>query len=165
MGRGARIVVIGQAPGSKVHDSGRPWQDDSGRHLRQWLNVDEQTFYDPKRVGLIPMGFCYPGKGRGGDAPPRPECAPLWHESLVEHASKHALFLLVGQYAHRYYLGNEREKTLTETVKVFKRYLPRYLPLPHPSWRSKVWMEKNPWFQRRVLPILRKEVEQRLSRI
>jgi uracil-DNA glycosylase len=155
LGRGARVVVVGQAPGSKVHETGTPWADDSGDHLREWLGLDEHAFYDARRVALVPMGFCYPGKGEGGDLPPRPECAPLWHARLLAQLPADALVVLVGQYAHENDLGKRRKASLTETVRAFESYLPRFFPLPHPSWRSKLWMKKNPWFARRVLPRLR----------
>ena len=162
VGKKARVVIIGQAPGAKVHESGIPWRDPSGDHLREWLRMDDKTFYDPHQVALLPMGFCYPGKRRGGDAPPRPECAPLWHDRLLAHLPDDVLVLLVGQYAHQYYLGTGRKKTLTETVHAFESYLPRYFALPHPSWRSKLWMKKNPWFSEKVLPKLRQLVARRI---
>lgn len=155
LGRKARIVIIGQAPGSKVHETGVPWDDPSGDHLRAWLELDAAQFYDPKRIALLPMGFCYPGKGEGGDLPPRPECAPLWHDRLRAQLPADALALLVGQYAQEWYLGDARKASLTLTVESFETYLPKFFPLPHPSWRSKLWMKKNPWFARRVLPRLR----------
>ena len=124
--------------------------------------MDRQTFYDPERVALIPMGFCYPGRKGSGDAPPRPECAPLWHARLFECLGDDPLIVLLGQYAVGYYLGKERKKTLTETVRSFSEYLPRYFPVPHSSWRSKIWMKKNPWFETEVLPQLREEVHRRM---
>ena len=159
-----RVIVVGQAPGAKVHASGIPWDDDSGDHLREWLALPRETFYDPTRIGLLPMGFCYPGKKAGGDAPPDPRCAPQWHEPLLAHAGAQPLILLVGTYAQAYYLGAERKRTLADTVRAFEQYLARqfssarYFPLPHPSWRSKVWIKKNPWFSESVLPRLRQEV-------
>lgn len=152
---GARLIITGQAPGRKVHESGVPWQDASGDHLKAWLQVDESTFYDPAQVAILPMGFCFPGKKGSGDAPPRPECAPRWHPALLEHLGRRPLMLLVGQYAQRYYLGGRRKKSLTSTVRSFSDYLPSYFPLPHPSWRSRIWMTKNPWFEEEVLPELR----------
>jgi uracil-DNA glycosylase len=163
LGRGARLVIIGQAPGSRVHESGIPWQDDSGEHLRSWLSATEAQFYDPSQVALIPMGFCYPGKKGKADAPPRPECAPLWHDRLLGQLPDDALILLVGQYAQARYLGAARKKTLTETVRAYKEYLPRFFPLPHPSWRSKIWMAKNPWFEKSVLPHLRRHIRTTLA--
>ena len=158
MGREARILIIGQAPGSKVHASGVPWGDDSGERLREWMGIDEKTFYDAKRVALVPMGFCYPGAGASGDLPPRPECAPLWHARLLSHLPERRLTLLVGVYAQAYYLKGRGKTTLTETVRGFRRHMPRFFPLPHPSWRSTIWVRKNPWFQSEALPALREEV-------
>lgn len=149
-------VIIGQAPGTKVHQSGVPWADDSGDHLREWLGVTREEFYDPDRFALVPMGFCYPGKASGGDAPPRPECAPAWHERIFAMLPANAVFLLSGQYAQRHYLGRTRKKNLTETVRAFEEYLPRFFPLPHPSWRSRLWIAKNPWFTTKLLPALRR---------
>lgn len=154
----AQIVIIGQAPGRKVHESGVPWDDPSGRLLRKWMGVDEAVFYDPKFVALMPMGFCYPGKGKSGDLPPRPECAPLWHELLLKQLRKVRLTLLIGQYSQRHYLGANVGENLTETVRAFEDHLPTYLPLPHPSPRNRFWLSKNPWFEKRVLPVLRKRV-------
>ncbi len=158
MGSEARILIIGQAPGSKVHTSGVPWGDDSGERLREWMGIDEKTFYDAKRVALVPMGFCYPGAGASGDLPPRPECAPLWHARLLSHLPERRLTLLVGVYAQAYYLKGRGKTTLTETVRGFRRHMPRFFPLPHPSWRSTIWVRKNPWFQSEALPALREEV-------
>ncbi len=157
------IVIIRQAPGAKVHQSGIPWDDASGDHLRQWMGVDRDAFYDASRFGLMPMGFCYPGKKGGGDAPPDPRCAPRWHEPLLRHTAPEALILLVGNCAQRHYLAGRAEQTLTETVRHFERFLPKYFPLPHPSWRSKIWMKENPWFARNVLPQLRRETRFRLD--
>ena len=158
LGSGARIVIIGQAPGSKVHQSGVPWQDDSGDHLREWLQVDRATFDDPEAFAILPMGFCFPGRKSGGDLPPRPECAPAWHGRLLSQLPKLRLTLLVGQYAQAHYLAERVKPTLTETVESFADYLPDHIPLPHPSWRSKLWMKKNPWFARILLPTLRRRV-------
>lgn len=156
----ARLLIIGQAPGSKVHRSGIPWNDPSGDRLREWLKVDRSTFYDAARVAILPIGFCYPGAGEnGGDLPPRPECAPLWHERLLTHLPDLQLALLIGQYAQRHYFGAGRKGSLTETVKAFSEYGPRFFPLPHPSWRSPIWMRKNPWFEQLVIPELRKAVD------
>ncbi len=152
----SRVVVVGQAPGTKVHASGVPWQDASGDHLRQWLGVTAAEFYDARRFALVPMGFCYPGKASGGDAPPRPECAPKWHARILELLPSDALILLAGQYAQRYYLGKRAKHSLHDTVSSWREYLPRYLPTPHPSWRSKLWMAKNPWFESELLPVLRR---------
>ena len=153
----ARLLIIGQAPGTKVHESGVPWDDKSGDRLREWLAVDTDTFYDEGRIAIMPMGFCYQGVDKnGGDAPPRPECAPLWHEQLCQHLPNIKLTLLIGMYAQAYYLGPRRKKTMTETVKAWAEYQPEgLLPLPHPSWRSTGWLKKNPWFETDVLPVLR----------
>jgi uracil-DNA glycosylase len=159
----SRILVIGQAPGTKVHATGIPWNDQSGKELRRWLGVDAETFYNTELFGIIPMGFCYPGRGKGGDLPPRPECAPKWHASLLEFMPQIELILLIGQYAQAYYLGQNRRKTLTETVRNFEEYLPKYFPLVHPSPRNKAWHKRNPWFEERVLPVLRANVREVLE--
>lgn len=153
---GARLVIVGQAPGARVHASGIPWDDDSGKRLRDWTGLDEGTFYDSGRVALMPMGFCYPGKGDGADLPPRPECAPLWHDRLLALLPQGRVMLLVGIHAQERYLGKRRQATLTETVRGFAAYLPAFFPLPHPSWRSTGWMKRNSWFAADVLPVLRK---------
>ena len=158
VGREARVLVIGQAPGSKVHASGVPWRDDSGDRLRGWMGIDDETFYDKKRVAIAPMGFCYPGAGTSGDLPPRPECAPLWHERLLSHLPERRLTLLVGVHAQTYYLKGPGKTTLTDTVRGFRRHLPKIFPLPHPSWRSTIWMRRNPWFQTEALPALREAI-------
>ena len=155
--RGARIAIIGQAPGTKVHESGIPWDDASGDRLRDWLRMDKETFYDPARIAIVPMGFCYPGRfERGGDKPPRPECAPEWHEPIFARLPNIELTLLVGMYAQGYYLGDQAGKTLTATVANWRAYLPDRIPTPHPSWRTIGWQKKNPWFERELLPELRK---------
>lgn len=154
----SRIVVIGQAPGVRVHTSGVPWDDPSGNELRRWLGVTKEQFYDPDLFALVPMGFCYPGKGKSGDSPPRPECAPQWHDLILKRLKKVEMTLLIGQYAQQRYLGDRLKPTLTETVKNFKNYLPDYLPLVHPSPRNRIWMKKNPWFERMVIPGLQRSV-------
>ena len=155
----ARLLIIGQAPGSKVHQSGIPWADASGDRLRDWLELDRSVFYDKAQVAILPMGFCYPGAGdRRGDLPPRPECAPLWHERLIRHLPQLETTLLVGHYAQRHYLGTRRKSSMTETVRAFSTYAPQFFPLPHPSWRSLIWMRKHTWFERTVLPELRQKV-------
>ena len=156
----SKILIIGQAPGRKVHESGIPWDDASGKRLRQWLGVDEKTFYDPRNFGILPMGFCFPGTGKSGDLPPRPECAPQWHHTLLKMMPQVRLTLLFGQYAQKYYLGDRRAKNLTETVRQWKQYLPEYLPMPHPSPRNQIWLRKHPWFQEEVLPHLSSTVRQ-----
>lgn len=155
----SKILVIGQAPGSKVHASGVPWDDASGKNLRKWLNVTPEQFYDTSIFGIVPMGFCYPGKGKSGDLPPRPECAPQWHSQILAGLNNVGLVLLIGQYAQGYYLGDSRKPTLTETVRNFKEYLPKYLPLVHPSPRNGIWMRKHPWFEDEVVPILQERVK------
>ncbi len=154
----ARVLLIGQAPGAQVHASGIPWDDDSGDHLREWLGVDRPTFDDPGKFALLPMGFCWPGRKPGGDLPPRPECAPAWHDRLRAFLPRLELTVLIGQYAQAYYLGSRAKDSLTLTVRDFESYLPKELPVPHPSWRSKLWMKKNPWFERKLLPVLRARV-------
>ncbi len=154
----ARIIIIGQAPGSKVHASGIPWADASGNELRRWLGVTNDVFYDNKKFALLPMGFCYPGKGPSGDMPPRPECAPLWHKRVLNNLRQRELILLIGQYSQSYYLGNKAGESLTETVKMYKRFLPEYFPLPHPSPRNRIWQRKNPWFEKQVVPTLRETI-------
>ena len=154
----ARLLIVGQAPGTRVHETGIPWNDPSGDRLREWLAVDHGTFYDESRIAIIPTGLCYPGKANGGDAPPRPECAPHWHPRLLERLPAVELVLLVGQYAQAYYLGARRHQTLTETVHAWREYLSEFLPLPHPSPRNTRWLQVNPWFTRDVLPELRVRV-------
>jgi len=149
----ARLLIIGQAPGTKVHETGIPWNDRSGDRLRQWLDLDRDTFYDVSRIAILPTGLCYPGRlPRGGDCPPRPECAPLWHRPVLEHLPDLRLTLLVGSYAQAHHLGERRKATLTETVAAWRDYLPRFLVLPHPSWRTTAWEAKNPWFTDQLLP-------------
>lgn len=153
-----RLIIIGQAPGTKVHASGIPWDDASGKELRRWLNVTSEQFYHPEKVGIIPMGFCYPGKGKSGDLPPRPECATTWHQQLTTKLPHVELTLLIGTYAQQYYLGSKAKKNLTETVYHFEDYLPQFIPLPHPSPRNRFWMKKNPWFEESIVPYLQKRI-------
>lgn len=155
----AKIIIIGQAPGTKVHASGIPWDDASGKELRKWLDITSEEFYDETKIAIVPMGFCYPGKGKSGDLPPRTECAPAWHEPLLSHMPNVELVLLIGMYAQKYYLKQTAKKTLTETVKNYHEYLPKYLPLPHPSPRNRFWLTKNPWFSQDVVPMLQKKVK------
>lgn len=159
----SKIVIIGQAPGIKVHNSGIPWDDASGKQLRRWLDVTEQQFYNTNLFAIIPMGFCYPGKGKSGDLPPRPECAPQWHPKLFNYMHKTKLVLLIGTYAQAYYLKTRAKKNLTETVRAFQTYLPTYFPLPHPSPRNRFWLSKNPWFKSEVLPELKKQVHEHID--
>lgn len=155
----ARILIVGQAPGTKVHETGIPWNDPSGDRLRDWMSVDRDTFYDASRIAIIPAGLCYPGRyDRGGDLPPRKECAERWLEPLLGHLPNVALTLLCGRHAQALHLGARARDSLTETVGAWREYHPRYLPLPHPSFRNLLWMKKNPWFENEVLPVLRKRV-------
>ena len=157
----ARLCIVGQAPGIRVHESGIPWNDPSGKRLRQWLELDEDAFYDERRIAIAPVGFCYPGTmENGGDYPPRRDCAPLWHAPLMEALPDVELTLLVGSYAQAYYLGRDRRRTMTETVRAWRDYLPRYLPTPHPSWRTTGWQKKNGWFDTDLLPDLRRRVRE-----
>lgn len=158
-GTNAKIIIIGQAPGLKVQQTGKPWADASGKKLRAWLGVTDEIFYNPEQVALIPMGFCYPGKGISGDLPPRTECAPQWHSPLMAYMKKAGLTVLIGQYAQQYYLGNQSGVNLTETVKGFKQYLPKYFVLPHPSPRNRFWLVKNNWFEKDVIPFLQDKIQ------
>ncbi len=160
----ARLLIIGQAPGSKAHVSGKPWSDPSGDRLREWTGLDEATFYDRSLVALIPMGFCYPGAKNGADLPPRPECAPHWHAGLLSLLPNTRLTLLVGSHAQNLYLRDPPRSTLTERVLNFAAYGPARFPLPHPSWRSVAWMRRNPWFESEALPALRLGVRSALAR-
>ncbi len=156
----ARLLIIGQAPGRKVHESGIPWSDPSGDRLRDWMKLENSVFYDDSKVAIVPMGFCYPGAAKNsGDNPPRPECAPLWHDRAFQYLPNLRLTLLVGHYAQRYYLTADGNKSVTETVKAFADYGPDFFPLPHPSWRSAIWMRKHPWFEQTVIPALRELVQ------
>ncbi len=156
--RAARVLIVGQAPGTRVHETGIPWNDPSGDRLRDWLGVDRDAFYDDRRFAIIPTGLCYPGRGRAGDLPPRPECAPTWHPRLRALLPRIALTLLVGRYAQVYYLDSRRKANLTETVRAWREYLPVFLPLPHPSPRNTRWLRVNAWFAAEVLPELRARV-------
>lgn len=155
----SKIVIVGQAPGKAVYNSGIPWDDKSGANLRQWMDVDDDLFYDPSKVAIIPMGFCYPGTGKSGDLAPRKECAPLWHEPLLNKMPNVQLTLLIGNYAQKYYLEKAQKKTLTATVKNYKEYLPQYFVLPHPSPRNNIWMAKNEWFKQEVIPVLQETIK------
>ena len=159
----ASLLIVGQAPGRRVHESGIPWNDPSGELLRDWLRIERDAFYDERRIAIIPVGFCYPGTGDSGDLPPRPECAPHWHPKLLAMLPAIRLTLLVGSYAHAYYLGARRKKTLADTVRARTEYLPEFFPLPHPSPRNRLWLKNHPWFERDVLPQLRRRVKACLS--
>jgi uracil-DNA glycosylase len=155
----ARILIIGQAPGTKVHESGVPWNDASGDRLRDWMGVDKEVFYDDHKIAIVPMGFCYPGKNeKGGDLPPRPECAQTWHGKLLPLLPNIKMTLLAGMYAQAYMLGRKRKKNLTDTVQAWQDYGPDIIPLPHPSWRTVGWQKRNEWFDRDLLPTLRTRV-------
>ncbi len=162
--RTARLCIAGQAPGTRVHKSGKPFTDPSGDRLRDWMGVTEDQFYDETRIAIVPMGFCFPGLDeKGGDLPPRKECAELWRGQVMENLSNVDVTLLVGQYAQKWHLGKDRHKTLTETVAHWRDYRPRFLPLPHPSWRNNAWIKKNPWFEEELLPELRSIVAKALK--
>lgn len=158
--RAAKILIIGQAPGVKVHETSLSWNDASGNKLREWMAVEREQFYDVKKIAIMPMGFCYPGKGKSGDLPPRPECAAQWHADLLQLMPQIELVLLIGMYAQKYYLAKRRKINLTETVKAWQEYSPRYLPMPHPSPRNKLWLKNNAWFERNVVPHLQTRVSQ-----
>ncbi|HYD94002.1 MAG TPA: uracil-DNA glycosylase family protein [Noviherbaspirillum sp.] len=157
-GAGARLLIVGQAPGRRVHDTGIPWNDVSGDRLRDWLGLPREVFYDENRVAIVPTAFCYPGKGASGDLPPRPECAPAWHGRLLRWMPDVQLTLLIGRHAQTYYLRENGNATLTETVAAYASYLPAVFPLPHPSPRNQAWWKQHPWFEREVLPALRSRV-------
>lgn len=159
----ARLLIIGQAPGVKVHESSIPWNDASGERLREWLGIGSDTFYDEQKVAIVPMGFCYPGKGKSGDLPPRKECAELWHKKVLRSLPNIQMTLLIGQYAQNYYLKERATKTLTETVKNWQVWAPEFLPLPHPSPRNNIWLKKNPWFESEVIPYIRKHISEHLA--
>lgn len=155
----SKLAIIGQAPGSIVHKTGVPWDDKSGERLREWLGVSRDLFYNREAIALIPMGFCYPGRGKSGDLPPRPECAPLWHQQVFDKMNHLKLTILIGSYAQAFYLGEKKKRTLTETVKNYQEYLPDYFVLPHPSPRNNIWLRKNEWFNKEVIPALQLRVK------
>ncbi|MDQ0999465.1 uracil-DNA glycosylase [Phyllobacterium ifriqiyense] len=161
----ARIIICGQAPGIRVHNTGVPFNDPSGVRLRQWLGVDAETFYDPHKFAIVPMGFCFPGyDAQGGDLPPRRECRQIWHDRLFAAMPQVKLILTIGQYAQAYHLGSRRKSSMTDTVRNWREYFndhttPAILPLPHPSWRNSGWLKKNPWFAQDVLPVLQQTVQ------
>lgn len=157
----AKLMIIGQAPGTRVHHSSIPWNDPSGDRLRDWLGLDKTQFYDAKNIAIMPMGLCYPGKGHSGDLPPRKECAPMWHQKVLEAMPNIGMTLLIGQYAQRYYLS-DKPRSLTETVKQWQTWAPHTLPLPHPSPRNTLWLKRNPWFEAEVVPYIRQYVHEHL---
>jgi uracil-DNA glycosylase len=163
VGRAARVLVVGQAPGARVHASGIPWDDKSGERLRAWMGIGPERFYDPDSVALVPMGYCYPGRGTSGDLPPRRECAELWLERVLGEMPHIELTLLVGAYAQQRFLGNARRASLTETVAGWRDYGPARMPLPHPSPRNQGWFKHHPWFERELLPVLKARVAKALS--
>lgn len=158
--KNSKIVIIGQAPGTKVHASGIPWDDASGKQLRKWLNVTDKEFYNVDNFAIVPMGFCYPGKGKSGDLPPRKECATEWHDLILQKMPNVKLIVLIGMYAQNYYLKGKAKRTLTETVDNYPAYLPTYFVLPHPSPRNRFWLTKNPWFEINVLPELKRRIKE-----
>jgi len=160
----SRLLIVSQAPGRKVHETGIPFNDPSGDRLREWLGVDRDTFYDAGRIAIAPMGFCFPGTGKGGDLPPRPECAPAWHPRLFPLLTEVRLTLAIGQYAQAGLIGERRGRTLTDTVQAWREHLARgVLPLPHPSPRNRLWLARNPWFETDLLPVLRERVADALA--
>jgi uracil-DNA glycosylase len=161
----ASLLIIGQAPGIRVHQSGIPWDDASGNRLRDWLEISASDFYDNSKVAIVPMGFCYPGSGPSGDLPPRPECASLWHDRLLGELTNVQLTLLIGRYAQQHVLGKTVHSNLTETVRHWKDYRPKSIPLPHPSPRNNRWLRNNPWFQSDVLPEVRSRVRKIVGEI
>jgi uracil-DNA glycosylase len=155
----ARILLVGQAPGVRVHTTGIPWDDASGDRLRTWMRLDKDRFYDESQIAIIPMGYCYPGRGKGGDLPPRRECTTLWLEHLLAKLLRIELTLLIGLHAQRYFLGSRRKPSLTETAKAWREFAPNNLPLPHPSARNTPWFTRNPWFERELLPALGERIQ------
>lgn len=157
--RCSRILIIGQAPGVRVHESGVPWDDASGERLREWMGIARDDFYDASKVALVPMGFCYPGTGKNGDLPPRKECSELWHERLLSHLEAVKLTLVIGRYAQLYRLADKNKSTLTKTVEAWKEFTPAAIPLPHPSPRNNRWLKRNPWFIDTVIPYLKRRTK------
>jgi uracil-DNA glycosylase len=162
VGLRARVLIVGQAPGRRVHETGVSWNDPSGDALRAWLGIGREAFYDTARIAIIATGLCYPGTGARGDLPPRPECAPTWQPRFRAALPALRLTLLVGSHAQAYYLGRRRKRTLAATVHAWREYLPEYFPLPHPSPRNRLWLRNNPWFERAVIPALRRCVDRAL---
>ena len=160
----ARILVVGHAPGLQAHVSGTPWDDASGDRLRTWMGLDRPAFYDETRIAIVSMGYCYPGRGRGGDLPPRPECAALWLDRLLRGMPRIETTLLIGLHAQRHFLGRRRKPSLTTTVLAWREFAPRYVPLPHPSARNTPWFHRNRWFEHELLPGLRATVARLMAR-
>lgn len=158
----ARLLIVGQAPGRKVHETGLPFNDASGDRLRTWLGISRETFYDATQIAILPMGFCFPGTGKSGDLPPRPECAPAWRPQLLSHLKNLQLTLVIGQYAMAYHLPGEGA-TLTQTVQAWRSHWPTVVPLPHPSFRNNLWLKRNPWFEQELLPALQTRVSEVLA--
>ena len=155
----AKILIVGQAPGRRVHETGIPFDDPSGNRLREWMGIDKSVFYDESKIAIVPMGFCFPGTGKSGDLPPRPECAETWRKKLLNELPQISLTLVIGQYAQAWHLGQLAKENLTETVKAWKEFGPKIIPLPHPSPRNNIWLIKNPWFVQEVLPRLQSEIK------
>jgi len=158
----SRILVVGQAPGRRVHETGLPFNDLSGDRLRQWMGITREVFYDDRKLAILPMGFCYPGKGKSGDLPPRPECAPAWRNALLERLPGIKLTLVIGQYAHAWHL-KDGKKSVTENVRNWQQYWPDVLPMPHPSPRNNLWLRRNSWFEEQVIPELQKRIASLLA--
>ena len=159
----AKILIAGQAPGRKVHETGIPFNDPSGKRLREWMNIGPEIFYDPEKIAILPMGFCYPGTGKSGDLPPRPECSEKWRNLLLAHMPNIQLTLVIGKYAQHWHLGKNMKSNLTTTVNAWKDYWPDFIPLPHPSPRNNIWLIKNPWFQNKILPALKLKISEILD--
>jgi uracil-DNA glycosylase family 4 len=163
VGAKAKVLIIGQAPGQKVQNTGIPWNDESGKELRRWLNVSAEQFYNTDLFSIMPMGFCFPGIGKSGDKPPRKECAPAWHQKVLQELPNVQLILLIGKYAQDYYLKETAKTNLTENVRNYQSHLPKYLPLPHPSPRNRMWMKKNDWFESEIVPMLQSYVQMNIT--
>ena len=154
----AKILIVGQAPGRKVHETGVPFDDASGERLRTWMGIDKDTFYDPEQIAILPMGYCFPGTGKSGDLPPRKECADKWRQDMLDVMPNIQLTLVIGKYALDWHLGKSQKRTLTETVKAWQEYWPKYMPMPHPSPRNNIWLKKNAWFNDTILPVIKSQI-------